>query len=221
MISVDTKKKELIGNFANKGTCWRRERDEVNAHDFRRDASAKAVPYGIYDLQRNDGFIAVGTGCDTPRFSVESLHLWWQTVGRTEWPDATRLRIEADAGGSNAAASRVWKVRLQEFADASGLEIEVAHLPTGASKWNPVEHRLFGPISTNWSGQPLRSLDVMLACINGTTSETGLHVTGVLLPGEFPIGERVTDTELAAVDLTRAPTCPAWNYTIAPRQGRK
>lgn len=217
MISADTKAKEKLGNFANRGTSWRRTPDEVLAHDFPGDAVGKAVPYGLFDVTRNRGFVAVGTACDTPAFAVDSLALWWERDGRVQWPEADELLLLADAGGSNAARSRVFKVRLQAWCDASGIAVTVAHYPTGASKYNPVEHRLFCPVSRNWKAVPLRSTDVVLSRLRGTTTSRGLVVQAEMLEGAYCKGERVTDAQLQALSLVRATTCPAWNYTITPR----
>ena len=177
VISVDAKKKELVGDFKNAGRVWRRESDPVNAHDFRQDASDRAVPYGLYDLTHNRGFVAVGTSADTAEFAVDAIAAWWEEHGSEAFPGAEKILILADAGGSNSCRNRLWKVRLQEqLVDRLGLGVTVCHYPRGASKWNPVEHRLFGPISTNWAGKPLRCLGTMLGYIRGTRTETGLEV---------------------------------------------
>jgi hypothetical protein len=217
-ISIDTKKKELIGDFKNAGRKWSRVADEVNAHDFRQDAECRVVPYGIYDTARNEGHVCVGTSAETGSFCVDALRHWWRTKGRQRYPKAKAIFIEADAGGGNSPRRRLWKRELQRWADATGLEIHLSHYPTGASKWNPVEHRLFAPISINWSGQPLRSLDTMLSCIRGTKTVTGLRVTAHLNPKHYPTKVSVSDAEMAAVNLRRHKTCPDWNYTITPQQ---
>lgn len=217
MISIDTKKKELVGCFANAGTAWHRDRIEVNAHDFRSAAMCRAAPYGIYDVQRNRGFVSVGTSADVPAFAVDSIARWWRDEGARQWPGASELLMLADAGGSNSARSHVFKARLQRLADKSNLAITVCHFPAGASKWNPIEHRLFGPISCNWRGEPLRSLGHMLAMIRGTTTSTGLRVRAVRHPGEYSTGEKVSDGGMASLSLQRHPVCPSWNYTITPR----
>lgn len=215
VVSVDTKKKELIGNFKNDGRTWRKAPDEVNAHDFPSDAECRAVPYGIYDLAANRGFVNVGTSADTPEFAVDSLTRWWREEGAKRYPNARRLLIHADTGGSNAATSRVFKVRLKEkLADAFDLDVTVCHYPAGASKWNPIEHRLFSQISINWAGTPLRSLKGMLACIRGTVTEAGLRVRALLAGKKYERGVKVTNKELASVKLKRHETCPTWNYTI-------
>lgn len=217
-ISVDTKKKELIGNFKNGGRVWSRKAEPVNVHDFRQDAVGRAVPYGIYDLPRNQGTVYLGTSADTPRFAVEVLARWWTEEGQAAFPQAAELLLLADGGGSNSARSRVWKQQLQEqLCDRFGLSVTVCHYPTGCSKWNPVEHRLFGPISLNWAGQPLRTWDTLLACLRGTTTETGLAVRAELHELSYQTGERVSDDELARLQIERHAVCPNWNYTIRPR----
>jgi hypothetical protein len=218
LISVDTKKKELIGNFKNAGRSWSASAVGVNVHDFPGDALGRAVPYGIYDLTRNRGLVAVGQSADTPRFAVTAISHWWAEEGRVAYPTADRLLVLADAGGSNNCRARRWKQQLQEqLADRFGLAVTVGHYPTGCSKWNPIEHRLFGPISTNWAGQPLRSWEGLLGWIRGTTTATGLTVRADLLPGSYPTGETVTDEEMASLQLEPHAICPTWNYTIRPR----
>ncbi len=217
-VSVDTKKKELIGNFKNPGRVWSQTAEAVNAHDFRQDALGRAVPYGIYDLTRNQGTVYVGTSADTPRFAVEVLARWWADEGQPAFPEAASLLILADGGGSNSARSRVWKQQLQEqLCDRFGLTVTVCHYPTGCSKWNPVEHRLFGPISQNWAGQPLRSWDILLGYLRGTTTETGLAVRAELHETVYQTGERILDDEMVRLRLDRHAVCPNWNYTIRPR----
>jgi hypothetical protein len=217
-ISVDTKKKELIGNFKNGGRTWSQSAEPVNVHDFRQDALGRAVPYGIYDLGRNRGTVYVGTSADTPRFAVEMLARWWADEGQAAFPAATSLLIMADGGGSNSARSRVWKRQLQaQLCDRFGLTVTVCHYPTGCSKWNPVEQRLFGPISQNWAGQPLRSWDTLLGYLRGTTTETGLMVRAELHEAVYQTGERVPEDEMARLCLERHAVCPNWNYTLRPR----
>jgi hypothetical protein len=218
VISVDTKKKELLGNFKNAGRIWSQSGEAVNVHDFPSEATGRAVPYGVYDLIHNQGSVYVGLSADTPRFAVEVVAHWWQDAGQTAFPAASELLILADAGGSNSARSRVWKQQLQEqVSDRFGLRVTVGHYPTGCSKWNPIEHRLFGPISRNWAGQPLRTLETMLGHIRGTTTTTGLQVRAERQTGEYPLGEKVSDQAMASLLLTRHATCPAWNYTLTPR----
>jgi hypothetical protein len=217
-ISVDAKKKELIGRFKNGGRVWSQAAEAVNAHDFRRDALGRAVPYGIYDLTHNRGTVYVGRSADTPRFAVDMLVRWWVDEGRVAFPEASELLILADGGGSNSARSRVWKRHLQaQLCDRYGLAVTVCHYPTGCSKWNPIEHRLFGPISLNWAGRPLATWDTMLGYLRGTTTETGLTVRAALHDGVYRTGERVSDAELATLNLERHAVCPTWNYTLRPR----
>jgi hypothetical protein len=217
-ISVDTKKKELIGQFKNAGRVWSQTTEAVNVHDFRQDAVGRAVPYGIYDLTHNRGTVYVGQSADTPRFAVELLARWWTDEGQAAFPAARELLILADGGGSNSARSRVWKQQLQEqLCDRSGLAVTVCHYPTGCSKWNPVEHRLFGPISSNWAGRPLATWDTLLGYLRSTTTATGLTVRAARHDGIYQTGERVADAELATLNLTRHAVCPTWNYTLRPR----
>jgi len=217
-ISIDTKKKELIGCFKNAGRRWSQAAAAVNVHDFPQDALGRAVPYGIYDLTHNRGTVYVGQSADTPRFAVDMLARWWVDEGQAAFPAASELLILADGGGSNSARSRVWKQQLQEqLCDRYGLAVTVCHYPTGCSKWNPIEHRLFGPISLSWAGQPLATWDIMLGCLQGTTTATGLTVRAALHAATYQTGERVTDADLAALNLTRHAVCPAWNYTLRPR----
>jgi hypothetical protein len=217
VISVDTKKKELIGNFKNAGRTWCQKAEEVNDHDFDQDALGKAVPYGIYDLNHNLGYVHVGTSADTPQFAVETIATWWQTEGKLLFPGKQRLLILADCGGSNGYRLRLWKQLLQEqVADRFDLEVLVCHYPTGASKWNPVEHRLFGPISVNWAGKPLRSFALLLNYIQGTVSETGLRVKAFLVDQVYPTGIKVSDEVMQALNIHFADVCPKWNYVIRP-----
>lgn len=218
LLSVDTKKKEWLGNFANAGAVWSRQGTEVNAHDFRQDAVGRAVPYGIYDLLANRGHVSVGLSADTPAFAVDALADWWARWGTARYPGADCLLLLADAGGSNSCRARLWKLRVQErLADRFGLMVTVCPYPTGASKWNPVEHRLFGPISTNWAGMPLRTLATRLGLIRGTTTQTGLRVTARALTGAYATGIKVTSRQMRALDWEAHPTCPQWNDTIWPR----
>jgi hypothetical protein len=218
IISVDTKKKELIGNFKNAGQRWCLSAEVVNAHDFEHEAFGKAVPYGVYDLQHNQGTVYVGQSADTPQFAVDAIATWWKTIGQWLFPQAPHLLILADAGGSNGCRPRLWKQQLQEqLADAFNLEVTVCHYPTGASKWNPVEHRLFGPISVNWSGVPLRTFETMLALIRGTSTITGLQVDALLMHQTYHKGVKVADDMMALLNLQRHSVCPNWNYTLQPR----
>lgn len=218
IISVDTKKKELIGNFKNAGRAWSREAEAVNVHDFVQQGLGRAVPYGVYDVTHNRGTVYVGSSGDTAQFAVEALARWWQTEGHLTFPQADHLLLLADGGGSNGCRSRLWKQQLQErLCDALGVTVTVCHYPTGCSKWNPIEHRLFGPISLNWVGQPLRTWETMLALIRGTTTATGLEVHAVRCEGVYDTGRRVSDAEMAALNLTAHSVCPVWNYTLRPR----
>ncbi len=221
VISVDTKKKELIGNFKNGGRTWCQDAEEVNDHDFPQAALGKAIPYGIYDLQHHLGSVYVGTSADTPQFAVEMIARWWQQEGQARFPGATKLLILADAGGSNGCRPRVWKHQLQEqLADQLGLEATVCHYPTGASKWNPIEHRLFGPISVNWAGKPLRTFAAMLAYLRGTTTATGLRVQAWLVDQVYEKGRTISAAAMRDLNIQFAEVCPKWNYTIRPRLTR-
>ena len=216
ILSVDTKKKELIGDFKNAGAVWCPAADEVNAHDFLGDAVCRAVPYGIYDVLANRGHVVVGTSADTPAFAADAITGWWGRVGQRRYPEAGALLLLADAGGSNGCRLRLWKLRLQQLAERYGLVVTVCHYPSGASKWNPVEHRLFGPISSNWAGTPLRSPEVMLACLRGTQTRTGLRVTAEWREQNYARGVTVSDAAMAGLHLRHHGTCPQWNYTIEP-----
>ena len=218
ILSVDTKKKELIGNFKNAGRRWCQSADAVNEHDFEQDALGKAVPYGVYDLLHNQGTVYVGRSADTSEFAVEAIAMWWQTEGQPAFPAADKILIVCDAGGSNGYRPRLWKQQLQEhLADRLGLEVTVCHYPTGASKWNPIEHRLFGPISTNWAGVPLRTFETLLACIRGTATETGLKIKALLVDKVYEKGRKVSDAVMESLNLERHAVCPNWNYTLRPR----
>lgn len=218
VISVDTKKKELVGNFKNAGQVWSRAATAVNVHDFRSDALGRAVPYGLYDPRHNRGTVAVGTSADTPQFAVEMIAQWWETEGRAAYPRATALLLLADGGGSNGCRPRCWKQQLQtRLCDHLGLTVTVCHYPTGCSKWNPVEHRLFGPISLNWAGIPLRTWDTVLNYLQGTTTTTGLTVRAFLHDQVYRTGQQVSDAEMDALNLERHAVCPTWNYTLRPR----
>jgi hypothetical protein len=218
IISVDTKKKELIGNFKNSGATWSQEATAVNVHDFLQDALGRAVPYGIYEPLRNEGTVYVGQSADTPQFAVDVIARWWQERGCRHYPQGQQLLILADGGGSNAYRSRLWKQQIQEqLCDRHGLTVTVCHYPTGCSKWNPVEHRLFGPISLNWAGKPLLTWETMLAYIRGTTTATGLAVHACLHEGVYKTGSTVADAEMETLNIERHIVCPNWNYTLRPR----
>jgi hypothetical protein len=218
VISVDTKKKELIGNFKNPGQIWCQEPEVVNIYDFPQDAIGRAIPYGIYNAQHNQGTVYVGQSSDTPAFAVDNIAHWCQTELPIWFPDATQLLIEADSGGSNSCRSRVWKRDIQEkVADRFELTITVCHYPTGASKWNPVEHRLFSEISKTWAGCPLRSFDDALHYIRDTKTETDLTVQAHLVTETYETGVKVPDDQMDALNIEFHPVCPHWNYTIRPR----
>ena len=220
IISVDTKKKELIGNFKNAGATWGQDAEAVNAHDFPHDADGRAVPYGIYDLTHNHGTVYVGASGDTAQFAVDVLARWWTDRGCTVFPQADQLLILADAGGSNGCRPRLWKQQVQEqLSDQLRLAVTVCHYPTGCSKWNPIEHRLFSQISLNWAGKPLRTWEVLLGYICGTTTTTGLAVDAFRQAGVYATGRTVSDVEMAALNLQRHEVCPSWNYTLRPRTG--
>jgi hypothetical protein len=219
-ISVDTKKKELIGNFKNAGQVWCQEAEAVNVHDFLSDALGRVSPYGIFDIERNEGVVYAGKSADTPEFAVAAVSRWWQEYGQAAYPEATRLLILADAGGSNGCRPRLWKEQVQsQLSDALGLSVTVCHYPTGCSKWNPIEHRLFSQISINWAGKPLRTFETMLGLIRGTTTQNGLKVLAHMLDGVFEKGKKVTDVVMKTLNITHHETCPQWNYTIHPRLG--
>jgi hypothetical protein len=218
IISVDTKKKELIGNFKQAGRTWGREPIAVNIHDFKQDSLGRAVPYGIYDVLHNRGTVYVGSSAETAAFAVDAIAGWWRREGQTVFPGAEQLLILADAGGANSCQTRLWKERLQAVVcDRLGLTVTVCHSPTGCSKWNPIEHRLFSFISSNWSGTPLRTWDLLLAAIRGTTTRAGLTVEAVLHPARYETGWSVTDRLMRTLNLERHPICPNWNYTLRPR----
>lgn len=223
VISVDTKKKELIGNFRNQGRQWRRKKSpvRVNGHDFPDPSVPRAYPYGIYDVARNTGFVNVGTDHDTGVFAAASIRGWWRVEGKRLYPRARRLLITADGGGSNGYRLRSWKVELQKLADATGLSILVCHFPPGTSKWNKVEHRLFSFISSNWRGEPLRDYETIVRLIAGTTTAKGLTVTCRLDRRKYPVGRKVTPEEFAAVNLKPQAFHGEWNYLIRPKQSRR
>jgi len=219
VISVDTKKKELVGDFKNSGRQWRPagEPVPVSVHDFADPQLGKAVPYGIYDLTANTGWVNVGTDHDTAAFAVESIRRWWHGQGQAAYPRATRLLITADAGGSNGYRTRAWKLELAQLAAETGLTITVCHLPPGTSKWNKIEHRLFSHITMNWSGRPLTSHEVIVQSIAATTTRTGLRVTAELDTNTYPTGVRIKDAEMAALPLTRHAFHGDWNYALHPQ----
>jgi hypothetical protein len=217
VISIDTKKKELIGNYRREGKSWRKEPLEVDSY-FASYAQCVAVPFGIYDVAKNAGYVTVGTSHNTAEFAVNCLVNWWSRHGRSMYPHAHQVLILADGGGGNGYNLRTWKKDLQDrLCDAFGLTVTLSHYPTGCSKWNPVEYRLFSHISMNWSGQPLRSLDVMLAFIRGTTTAAGLKVKAQLDHEIYRKGRKVTERQLKELALSPHEVCPRWNYTLSPR----
>jgi len=219
VISVDTKKKELIGPFRNHGKVWCREAEEVDEHDFPSAAECLAVPFGVYDVTRNVGCLTVGVSHNTPEFAANAIARGWEIDGLAAYPGATRLLILADGGGGNGNRCRAWKLNLQEkLCDRFGLEVTVCHYPPGCSKWNPVEHRLFSEISKNWAGKPLRTLEIMLGYIRGTTTTTGLTVRAYVDEGTYRKGQTVTKEDVKKLNLTPHPVHPHWNYTISPVQ---
>jgi transposase len=218
MISVDTKNKELIGDFKRHGKAWRREAEEVLKHDFASLAVCRAVPYGIYDIVKNCGFVYVGTSANTPEFAVDAIARWWKEEGKASYPNTGNILILADGGGSNGWRSRRWKQQVQaKLCDALGLTVTVCHYPTRCSHWNPIERMLFAQISINWAGKPLRSLEMMLGYIRGTTTKTGLTVKAFLQEGIYEKGQQVSKKEMETLALKPHEICPDWNYTISPR----
>lgn len=219
VISVDTKKKELIGSFKNPGRTWRPkgQPEAVNVYDFIDPVLGRANPYGVYDLATDEGWVSVGTDHDTAAFAVQTIRRWWQAVGQAAYPDTTDLMITADGGGSNGSRVRLWKVELQRLADEMGLTIRVCHLPPGTSKWNKIEHRLFSFISMNWRGQPLVSHEVMINLIANTRTRSGLLVRAELDPAKYPQGIKITDEDLTSIRLEPDPFHGNWNYAILPK----
>jgi len=219
VISVDTKKKELVGDFKNAGRTWRPqgEPEEVQVYDFLSDALGRAIPYGVYDLATNTGWVSVGVDHNTAAFAVQTIRRWWQDFGRQRYPNARRLVITADGGGSNGVRVRLWKCELQRLANELGIAVEVHHLPAGTSKWNKIEHRLFAFISRNWRATPLVSYRVIVDLISATTTKTGLSVRCELDPTEYPRGIAVSDAEMDGLNLIRDSFHGEWNYTIRPQ----
>jgi len=216
VVSVDTKKKELVGDFANRGKEWQPagEPVPVRVHDFIDKQLGKAVPYGIYDVARNEGWVNVGIDHDTSEFAVESLRRWWRRMGRRAYPDATRLLVTADGGGSNGYRTRLWKRELQRFVDESGLSITVAHYPPGTSKWNKIEHRMFCHITQNWRGRPLESVETIVSLIGSTTTKAGLRIRTSLDKNHYEKAIRVSDDEIANIHIKPDRFHGDWNYTI-------
>jgi len=218
IISVDTKKKELIGQFRNPGSAWNEVSTPVHDHDFRSLAQGIGIPYGIYDSPANRGTIFLGTSFDTPAFAVDSIATWWRLEGRVRYPDAAHLYILADGGGSNASSSRAWKHGIQErLCDRHRIAVTVSHYPPGASKWNPIEHRLFSEISKNWAGKPLDSYETVLKYCRTTKTTEGLKVRARLVRKKYPKGIKTSDAEMSRLAIQNHPIFPRWNYTLLPR----
>lgn len=218
VISVDTKKKELVGEFANKGREWHPggEPEKVRVHDFIDREKGKAIPYGVYDVNRNEGWVGVGIDHDTAAFAVSTIRTWWRAMGSVAYPEAKDLYIVADSGGSNSSRSRLWKAELQKFADDSGLQIHVSHLPPGTSKWNKIEHRLFSQISLNWRGRPLTSHEAIVKLIGSTRTSAGLRVRARLDKRRYPLKVRVPQSIMRSLRLERSDFHGEWNYTFNP-----
>ena len=219
VISVDTKKKELIGEHKNGGQEWqpKGKPEHVSDHDFPDPGVPKAIPYGIYDIAANQGWVSVGSDHDTPEFAVHAIRTWWQQMGHPMYPKATRLLVTADCGGSNGYRARAWKLHLQKLADETGLRVSVCHFPPGTSKWNKIEHRMFCHITQNWRGRPLMSLETVVSLIGAVTTRKGLKIRAKLDPGTYDLGKKVTDEELAQVQIEKSDFQGAWNYSILPR----
>ena len=223
VISVDTKKKELVGNFKNGGREWQPngEPDLVDVHDFPGDAVGKAIPYGVYDIGANNGFVSVGVDHDTPVFAVTSIEAWWKQVGLPRYPNAREIFVTADAGGSNGYRSRVWKAELQRFADKHRIAVRVSHFPPGTSKWNKIEHRLFSFISMNWRGRPLRSYETVVNLIGNTTNRGGLVVRARLDRRRYATGKKVTKKDFESLRIEKDAFHGDWNYVIKPRRAKQ
>ena len=220
VISVDAKKKELIGLFKNPGRLWCRETKKVKDHDFRSEALGVASPYGLYDVNLNSGVVVVGKSADTPEFAVNSIATWWQSHGSCQYPASKRLLVLADSGGSNGARTRAFKKFLQErIANEHDLEVTVAHYPTGASKWNPIEHRMFSEISKNWAGHPLEDFETVMKFVESTKTKTGLKIAAYLDDREYEKGLKVPDREFKRLNITKNDELSNWNYTIRPLVG--
>ena len=219
MISIDCKKKELIGNFKNNGREWhpQGQNQVVNVYDFKNLGDGKAVPYGIYDILQNKGFVNVGVDHDTAVFAGESVRRWWNNVGSRLYPEAKEILITSDGGGSNGVRNRLWKITLQQLANETGLSITMTHLPPATSKWNKIEHRLFSFITINWRAKPLTSLETIIELLNHTTTKEGLTVTAMIDQNKYPTKIKVTDAQLATINITRHPFHGEWNYTIHPQ----
>lgn len=217
IISVDTKKKELVGLFKNAGVAWNQDPILVKDHDFLSEAIGKAIPYGIYDLSANLGTVMIGTTHETAQFAIDSIEMWWLAEGRARYPSAEEILILADGGGANAPTNRAWKYGLyHQIARRHGLSVTVAHYPPGASKWNPIEHRLFSEISKNWAGRPLDSFETVLNYTRSTTTQTGLRVTANLLNRQYETGVKISDAEIRELGIAIHASLPRWNYTVTP-----
>ena len=219
VLSIDAKKKERVGNFKNSGETWRPKGEplEVNVYDYPHLGEGPAIPYGAYDVLRNQGFVNVGMSHETAEFAVESLRRWWKLFGRRHYPRARRLLLCADGGGSNGARNRAWKYHLQQFADQMGFEVTVCHYPPGTSKWNKIEHRMFSFISLNWKGRPLVSYETVVNLIGATRTKTGLRIKAALDTRQYEAGVKISDEEMERINLRPHSTNPFWNYTISPR----
>ena len=219
VISVDTKKKEVLGNLKNSGQEWRPKGkpENVKVYDFKDKELGRVSPYGVFDVARNEGWVSVGTDHDTAAFAVHSIRRWWESMGQPTYPDAKKLLITADCGGSNGSRVRLWKIELQKFADEIGVEIHVSHLPPGTSKWNKIEHRLFSFITQNWRSKPLVSHEVVVNLIAATTTKTGLRVRADVDSGKYPKAVKIKPKEMKALDLQRDDFHGEWNYMLRPR----
>ncbi len=217
IISVDTKKKELVGNFKNNGRKWMKKgkAEIVNVYDFEYLAKGKAIPYGIYEVLKNNGFVNVGISHDTSEFAVESIRQWWKNIGKKNYPFAKELLICADGGGSNASRSRLWKFYLQKFANKTGIKITVCHYPPGTSKWNKIEHKMFSFISMNWRGKPLRTYELVINLIEGTTTKKGLKIKAKMDRKIYELGKRILEKEFEWINIKMHPTNSKWNYTLS------
>jgi hypothetical protein len=220
VISVDTKKKENIGNFKNNGAEYsqKKEPTKVLDHDFPIKELGKVAPYGIYDINRNEGFVNLGVSHDTAEFAVESILRWWQTLGRNTYPNASKLLINSDNGGSNGSRIRLWKKQLQQFANITGLDVHISHFPPGTSKWNKIEHKMFCFISKNWRGKPLISVETVIDLISNTTTAKGLKIVCIKDENTYELGTKVTDEELAEIKITRDEFHGDWNYVISSKR---
>ncbi len=220
VVSVDTKKKELVGNFKNGGHEWHPSGEpvEVSAYDFRSLAMGKAVPYGIYDVHHNEGWVSVGQSADTAEFAVQTLRTWWEQMGKARYPDATELLITADSGGSNGYRPRLWKWELQGFCNETSLKITVLHYPPGTSKWNRIEHRMFNHITMNWRGRPLTSFETVVECIADTSTSSGLTIHAARDEDTYETGIKITDREMAQLNISRHQFHGEWNYTFSPQK---